>query len=239
MKKTLKSALGVSVLIILIAVSCGKKDAVITPAPKPSDPTLSVTQPSKAMYKSTVAITYSATNADAVEINGKRYPVSGTLELSNLMDSTALYFTAIGKTGTTPAVKLVTVPVFSELETRLMQTIDPGKVIWKMISERAYFNNTWVVVNNPSCSNPVQLTPDNKVTVFSGMCTPGIPNGWAEWKYFPTEDSVLWAGRIYPDGRIEGQKWRVTFINDTTILKTTKNELGQIIEQTLKKRASW
>ena len=143
MKKFFTGALGWSALFAtLFIASCGKDDIPKNPDPVKQNPTLTVSEPAKALYGQVVTIPFSTAYAKTVLVGNQVQPaVTGSYTVTATAD-TQLAFVAQGEEGTTPATKTVSVSVFTQNETRLICTgssrwvatnqwaLFPGQTVW-------------------------------------------------------------------------------------------------------------
>ncbi len=215
MKKFFTGALGWSaVFATLFIASCGKDNNLPKPpdpTPTKQNPTLTVSEPAKALYGQAVSIPFSTAYAKVVLVgNQQQAAVSGSYGPVTVTADTQLTFVAQGEEGTTPATKTVSISVFTQNETRLICT---GSAKWVATNQWALFPGatTWAdgTASMP-CQAPMVFNQNYLVTKQTTAC--GSPQDSWNNPWVLTADSI----------QISNKVQAISFVSETIMDLTSR-----------------
>ena len=218
--KKINAFLGVSVVFLTLLISCSKSESVgggVDTTPIPEPPKITANDPEPGWFNKPLSFPYSIYSNEAgdqiiVKANGV-ITTANPYIVNNVTGTVTVTLTATGKGGTSTP-KTVIGRSYAQDTSRLCEpsTIE-GKWYWK--------NGT--INGSPEA-------PINETTKFfvNGTCTLYPPN-------LPPLTGGRWtmANDSLTTG---GQKWGLTFTNDTIFVRSRINTANQLLVETFVKR---
>lgn len=216
--------MSVLIISIIFLIGCTKGGVIPIPEPLPTPtPEITITPlDGPVFYGQSAEVKYSTTNATELRINDSLVPLSGVFSLSNLKEKASLTFVA--KNTKKTAMQNTQVLVY-EKNLSILMFIPQGKTgIWRSTKIRFFYDNVWHPGGTPVCQ-PTLFKPNGYSTGFNSECHPGQPSSETKYSFNQDDNTILWNGSVFS----------IVFPNDTTLVRSLMNNVGQLVEETFVK----